>query len=178
MGQCISTICLGNKSVVIPASECSSDNKELAALKMAADADMSQDEILALIRSTATKPKKDIKGGEGGVDTSLSDADDEIEILEPSTMSAVSTLRSGGRLRSVSTEQPLPTTSNHKNLQEKEGPRTASPRIPTVHINLFFILYVTVAFCKDNNNIALHGWQIHDPSSGEDFLRPSGAVNS
>ena len=109
-------------------------------MKMAADADMSQDEILALIRSTATKPKKDIKGG-GGVDTSLSDADDEIEILEPSTMSAVSTLRSGGRLRSVSTEQPLPSTSNHKNLQEKDGPRsppTASPRIPTVHINLFF----------------------------------------
>ena len=137
-----SAMCLGNKSGVIPASEYSSDNKELAALKMAADADMSQDEILALIRSTATKPKKDIKGG--GVDTSLSDADDEIEILEPSTVSAVSTLRSGGRLRSVSTEHPLPTTSNHKNLQEKDGPRsppTASPRIPTVHINLsFFIL--------------------------------------
>ena len=136
-------MCLGNKSGVIPASEYSSDNKELAALKMAADADMSQDEILALIRSTATKPKKDIKGGVD-MDTSLSDADDEIEILEPSTVSAVSTLRSGGRLRSVSTEQPLPTTSNHKNLQEKDGPRspyTASPRIPTVHINLsFFIL--------------------------------------
>ena len=134
--------------MVIPVPEYSSDNKELAALKMAADADMSQDEILALIRSTATKPKKDIKGGRG-VDTSLSDADDEIEILEPSTMSAVSTLRSGGRLRSVSNEQPLPSTSNHKDLQEKDGPRsppTASPRIPTVHINLIFFILCYSSF--------------------------------
>ena len=91
----------------------SDDEKELLALKMAAENDMSQDEILALIKSNKRMEKK-----------LLSDAsDDEVQLLEPQTVT--SSLRRGGKLH----DGELASTSA---IQVKEEP---PPEIQRENVN-------------------------------------------
>ena len=95
------------------ADEDSDDDKELSALKMAAETDMSQDEILAMIKASKTTSKP-----------SLSDDDtSDIEILEPTT-SNVTALRSGGRRMTLDEEGPSSSTSKSEvavDAKKEEG---------------------------------------------------------
>ena len=80
---------------------------------MAAETDMSQDEILAMIKASKTTSKP-----------SLSDDDtSDIEILEPTT-SNVTALRSGGRRMTLDEEGPSSSTSKSEvavDAKKEEG---------------------------------------------------------